>query len=45
VSNSKFDSDTKAENTCKSAKDNMSGKVEVIRIDTEDSAEEKLIPC
>ena len=43
MSNSKFDSDTKAENTCKSAKDNMSGKVEVIRIDTEDSAEEKLI--
>lgn len=43
VSNSKFDSDTKAESICKSAKDKMSGKVEVVRIDTEDSAEEKLI--
>ena len=43
VSNSKFESDAKAENICKSAKDSMSGKVEVIRIDTEDSAESKLI--
>lgn len=43
VSNSKFGSDSKAEKVCNSAKDKMSGKAEVVRIDSEDAAESKLI--